>query len=339
MQDVVAPAGGHAPHEPGDLCDTGREVYARALQEGRIRRESAAAAPCLVESGLLCPERPDHAEQDGGAWLRPTAPVVGIARLLEDIERRVAQRRSRAARLADAFEPFLSLEPDRPPDLTAAGVTVLQGMPRIRHAVCQALASASREVLGIHPRDAFRPRLLPHDEPWRLAEFAARGGHIRALARPQEVGGELPALAHPVAGSLVECEVRTLDDIPECLLVFDRDVALFPAVATGEIAFEVRSPALVNYAVTAFDVLWRLADPLYRRHTPRLSAQAFPPVQRAIARLLTEGLSDSEVAGRLGMNVRTVRVHIAKLSSTLGGHSRAQLGYLIGRSGILEQNP
>lgn len=37
------------------------------------------------------------------------------------------------------------------------------------------------------------------------------------------------------------------------------------------------------------------------------------------------------------MNVRTARVHIAELAATLGSDSRAQLGYLIGRSGILDQ--
>ncbi|CAM5491106.1 Helix-turn-helix transcriptional regulator OS=Streptomyces tendae OX=1932 GN=GUR47_19975 PE=4 SV=1 [Streptomyces tendae] len=35
------------------------------------------------------------------------------------------------------------------------------------------------------------------------------------------------------------------------------------------------------------------------------------------------------------MNVRTARVHIAKLAATLGSESRAQLGYLIAESGIL----
>jgi DNA-binding NarL/FixJ family response regulator len=44
------------------------------------------------------------------------------------------------------------------------------------------------------------------------------------------------------------------------------------------------------------------------------------------------------IADRLGMNVRTARVHIAKLAVTLGSESRAQLGYLIGRSGILDRD-
>jgi DNA-binding NarL/FixJ family response regulator len=59
--------------------------------------------------------------------------------------------------------------------------------------------------------------------------------------------------------------------------------------------------------------------------------------QRAIAVLLVEGHTDAVIADRLGMNVRTARVHIAKLAATLGSESRAQLGYLIGRSGILDQ--
>ncbi|MDX3371793.1 helix-turn-helix transcriptional regulator, partial [Streptomyces sp. ME02-6987-2C] len=61
------------------------------------------------------------------------------------------------------------------------------------------------------------------------------------------------------------------------------------------------------------------------------------PRQRAIAALLVEGHTDTDIADRLGMNVRTARVHIAKLAATLGSESRAQLGYLIGQSGILDQ--
>ncbi|MCU8595182.1 helix-turn-helix transcriptional regulator, partial [Streptomyces sp. A13(2022)] len=53
--------------------------------------------------------------------------------------------------------------------------------------------------------------------------------------------------------------------------------------------------------------------------------------------LLVEGHTDTDIADRLGMNVRTARVHIAKLATTLGSESRAQLGYLIGQSGILDQ--
>lgn len=50
-------------------------------------------------------------------------------------------------------------------------------------------------------------------------------------------------------------------------------------------------------------------------------------------------LGHTAIAGRLGMNVRTTRVHIARLAAALGSESRARLGYLIGGSGIPEQAP
>ncbi len=63
------------------------------------------------------------------------------------------------------------------------------------------------------------------------------------------------------------------------------------------------------------------------------------PRRRAIASLLVEGHTDAVIGDRLGMNVRTARVHIAELAATPGSESRAQLGYLIGQSGILDQEP
>jgi DNA-binding NarL/FixJ family response regulator len=78
------------------------------------------------------------------------------------------------------------------------------------------------------------------------------------------------------------------------------------------------------------------------RHAPSLLARCEQLRGDAEARSLDEVTDrlivvDSAIADRLGMNVRTARVHIAKLAATLGSESRTQLGYLIGRSGILDQ--
>lgn len=52
--------------------------------------------------------------------------------------------------------------------------------------------------------------------------------------------------------------------------------------------------------------------------------------------VLVEGPVDEAIARRRSMRVRTCRGHIAKLSAALGSGSRAQLGYLIARPGILD---
>ncbi|MYS49931.1 helix-turn-helix transcriptional regulator, partial [Streptomyces sp. SID6013] len=99
----------------------------------------------------------------------------------------------------------------------------------------------------------------------------------------------------------------------------------------------VRHPALIAYFVNVFDRLWHLATPMHPQAVQQPTLNGITPRQRAIAALLVEGHTDSAIADRLGMNVRTARVHIAKLAATLGSESRAQLGYLIGQSGILDR--
>ena len=64
------------------------------------------------------------------------------------------------------------------------------------------------------------------------------------------------------------------------------------------------------------------------------------PTVHSLEHLMAEHMrshTDAVIADRLGMNIRTARVHIAKLAATLGSGSRAQLGYLIGQSGILDR--
>ncbi|MFF9898904.1 LuxR C-terminal-related transcriptional regulator [Streptomyces longispororuber] len=307
------------------LCPPGRDLYARALREGRLPADAAPAA-CLLAAGLL------YADPADPASLRPTAPAVALPRLLADIERRVALHRGRAARLASAFEPLTRAESVPGPGTTTTDVTVLKGGPRIAAAVRLAVTDARREILSIQPRGP-RPWPPPYDEPWRMAEFGARGGRLRTLTRPPRDGAPP---AGPAGAGGAGGETRALDALPPGLFVCDRAVAFIPAGEGGHLVFEVRSPALVSYVATAFDILWRLARPLYREAAPRLSSEAVPPVQREITRLLADGLTDREIAGRMHMNVRTVRVHIAKVAHTLGSTSRTQLGFLISRSGILE---
>ncbi|GGR83588.1 hypothetical protein GCM10010252_22880 [Streptomyces aureoverticillatus] len=146
-----------------------------------------------------------------------------------------------------------------------------------------------------------------------------------------------PALAHyeQMDGDV---EVRTLDELPRRLLLFDRATAFVPADKNrDDVALELRQPAIIDYLVAIFEILWRLAIPMFPHAEPLPTANGVTARQQAIAALLTEGLTDTEIAARLGMNVRTARVHIAKLSAVLGSNSRAQLGYLIGKSGILTQ--
>lgn len=318
------------PHAHGadELCEAGSALYAHALAVGRIRIEEAEPAPCLIDFGLL------HVDADDTAVLRPTAPAVALARLLEAIEKRIGHHRYLGATLATTFESLMTLAPQQPTFAGHSAIEALVGLPQIQTAVAQALADSSQEMLSIQP-GGFRP---PEALAQSLADargVLSRGGRMRTLYQHTSRHSLSVFGYHEQLQG--DSEVRTLDEVPERLFVFDRTVAFIPANKDRSVALEIRIPALVELLVTIFECLWAQATPMYPQSTQLPSENGITTRQQAIANLLVEGLTDSEIAVRLGMNVRTARVHIAKLADTLGSESRAQLGYLIGQSGIVDQ--
>ncbi|MEU7644469.1 helix-turn-helix transcriptional regulator [Streptomyces huasconensis] len=326
VSTATAATAAHPPHGPDTLCEAGSHLYARALREGRVPLRDADRTPCLVDFQLLLTDAEDT------RWLRPVAPALALPRLLDTIEQDIAYERRRGVRLADTFTPLMAVTPDARPPEAPSTLTVLRGLPRIGEAVDRALNAATEEALCIQPGGTRPPEVLARS----LASaqgLLSRGGRLRTLYQ-HTTRHSLPALAYyeRLQG---DAEVRTLDELTERLFVFDRSVAFIPANKERDIALELRHPALVDYLATTFERLWRLATPMYPRSAKIPSGSGVTPRQHAIATLLVEGLTDAEIADRLGMNIRTARDHIARLATTLGSGSRAQLGYLIGQSGIL----
>ncbi|MEU5689571.1 helix-turn-helix transcriptional regulator [Streptomyces venezuelae] len=291
------------PHAVEELCEAGLSVYARAVSEGRIHRSEAGAVPCLVELGLL------RSDLDDRQWLRPgslPAPHDGCAAHLPASEAAAA----------------------------GSSITVLDGISRINSAIDRAMKDVRDEFLAVQPGGTRPPETLAEVFP-RDQALLTRGCRMRTLYQ-HTTRHSLPVLAYfeQLDGDI---EARTLDEVTDRLFVFDRTVAFVPASKDRSIALELRHPALVEYFATTFWRLWRLATPMWPQAAPQPSEGGITTRQRAIAGLLVEGLTDAEIADRLGMNIRTARVHIAKLAATLGSHSRAQLGFLIARSGLLNQ--
>ncbi|MYS53534.1 helix-turn-helix transcriptional regulator, partial [Streptomyces sp. SID6013] len=316
----------HPDHGPDELCVAGQRMYQRSLHEGQMALRDVDAAPCLIDMGLLAPaaDDPDRME--------PVAPFIALRRLLWASEDRIADERRRGQRIADALEPLMRA------GVRAAGTStpmlrILSSKEQTSRAITDALAEARAETLTIQP---YRPHLTRQPEVHAAAlardqAFLDRGARIRALYQHtvRHIGYTRDRYEHLTG----DVEARTLDEVTERLIVIDRTVAFIPASADRSLALEVRHPALIAYFVNVFDRLWHLATPMHPQAVQQPTLNGITPRQRAIAALLVEGHTDSAIADRLGMNVRTARVHIAKLAATLGSESRAQLGYLIGQSG------
>ncbi|MGW0710977.1 LuxR C-terminal-related transcriptional regulator [Streptomyces sp. NPDC002643] len=316
-------------HGAGELCETGLILYDRALREGGVPADDSAHVPCLLDSGLL---RPDS---ENPQWLLPLAPTLALPRLLHESAQDIARKRRQEARLAEAFEPLLTLDGPARAAADVPGISLLTGLDRINDAIGRAMDEAREELLTIQPggrRSAVRLRNVGFPREQRML---ARGCRIRTLYQ-HTTRHDLGVVAH-YERLVGDVQVRTLDEVTNRLMVVDRSTAFVPASEDRKLALEIRHPALVTFFANIFDRLWHLATPMYPEATRQPSVNGITPRQRAIAALLVEGHTDTTIADRLGMNVRTCRAHIAKLAATLGSESRAQLGYLIARSGILEE--
>ncbi|MEU6667113.1 helix-turn-helix transcriptional regulator [Streptomyces sp. NPDC046727] len=319
----------HQAHPAEDLCAAGRELYERALRDGHLPAADAAQAPCLLDSGLL------HPALDDPGRLEPVAPIVALHRLLRSAEERIAEERRREELLTETFEPLMRVD-GRWTEGAADTPTLrlLDGNTRINAAITEAMAEASQELLCVQPYTARNANAVRSLTQRRDQALLDRGGRIRTIYQHTlRHAPDIIAYQERLNG---DHEVRTLDQVTGRLIVVDGKVAFLPANSDGTKALEVRHPALLAHFVTTFDRLWHLATPMYPEAVQTPSLNGVTHRQRAIAALLVEGHTDAVIADRLGMNVRTARLHIAKLAATLGSESRAQLGYLIARSGVLD---
>ncbi|MFD5469355.1 helix-turn-helix transcriptional regulator [Streptomyces sp. NPDC127105] len=316
------------PHAVTELCEEGGRLYANALRLGRIRRADAESAPCLVEFDLL------HPDPDDTDWLCPVHPSVALAERLHPVEREITDRRRLSIQLAELFEPFLALSAQSA--TTDHSITVLEGGARINAALNAATAQCHTEMLTIQPSDdRFSERSLTQGLE-RDRPLIERGVRIRTLY--QHTARYSPEkLAYVDQLSTGKAEYRTIDEVVERLIVCDETVAFIPARDDQQVALELRHPGLVRYLIRVFEFMWGRSVPLSAGAPYETAPGGINDIQHSIAKLLIEGHVDEAIARRLGMNVRTCRAHIAKLAAILGSGSRAQLGYLIAQSGILQQ--
>ncbi|MFW6691836.1 helix-turn-helix transcriptional regulator [Streptomyces sp. MAR4 CNX-425] len=317
------------PHPETALCDVGRKLYTSALRAGLLSHEATGSAPCLIDTGLL---RPDPGEPQ---WLVPAPPSEAVAGLIRPLERELSEYRRFAAALAGTVEQLTAFTPE---ETAPSLLTLWKGKDRIEAALLRALDEGAEEFLAIQPASGRTNRT---EETIRAAAERVRELHERGIT--QRTLYNHTYRHHPATLAYLDrlkdtgLEVRTMEETPERLLIIDRAVAFVPVQPDREAALEIRHPGLVWFLVCVFERFWQIAVPWGHPVPYRDTPPGVTGVQQKIAQLLVEGQLDEAIARRLGMNVRTCRAHIAKLAAAFGSDSRTQLGYLLARSGMLEE--
>ncbi|MFE1443852.1 LuxR C-terminal-related transcriptional regulator [Streptomyces sp. NPDC058739] len=314
------------PHGADRLCAAADRVYSRAVRRGRVPRSDADDVTCLLDLALL------HPDPDDMDWLVPTAPQEVMTRLLRGVHDEVSASQRRVGEAVAAVERYAGLGMGEPRPAAGEGtaIRVLDGPARIQAALDEATDACTAEVLTVQPGGIRREHELTEGLHRALA-LRARGVRMRDLYNHVARHGQ--GLLHYLELMGDAVEARTLDEVIDRLILFDRTVAFIPANPERTVALELRHPGLVAYLVTVFERLWRTAVPLTEA-IPEPGIEGISHREQSIAALLAEGHQDAVIAERLGISVRTCRAHIARLSETLGAASRAQLGVRIARAGL-----
>ncbi|WP_237536522.1 helix-turn-helix transcriptional regulator [Streptomyces sp. SID5785] len=217
---------------------------------------------------------------------------------------------------------------------SAAPVRLLHGADVIYAALERASEACREELLTAHPGGTRDPEALGKTLP-RTLRLNERGVRQRTLYQ-HAVRAHGPTLAYIEQVTSAGAQVRTLDEIIDRVIVYDRSIAFIPDPRYDQrtTALAVEHPALIHYLVKVFDHAWQRAEPVTvgQDHRPPLLTDE---TRRAVLKLMVEGHTDAGIGSRLGISSRTVSHHIKKASESIGSRSRAHLAYLLARSELL----
>ncbi|MBK3646608.1 LuxR family transcriptional regulator, partial [Streptomyces sp. MBT33] len=210
------------PHGADRLCEAGDRVYSRAVRRGRVSRHDAEPVPCLLELALL------HPDPDDMDWLVPTSPQEVMTRLLRGVYDEVSSSQRRVGSAVAAFEWYAGLGPSRqqPGPAEGSAIRVLDGLARIQAAMDEATEACTTEVLTVQP-GGIRPERELTEGLHRALALRGRGVRMRDLYTHVARHGQGLLNYLELMGDAVEA--RTLDEVIDRLILFDRTVAFIPA--------------------------------------------------------------------------------------------------------------
>jgi len=133
------------------------------------------------------------------------------------------------------------------------------------------------------------------------------------------------------------------------LTTFDEDENVYAAVRAGASGFllkDVTPEALheairacaAGEAVVAPAVTRRLLDEIARRPVPGRASNRLAdltPRETEVLVLVAEGLSNSEISGRLFLSPATTKTHVSRVLTKLGARDRAQLVAIAYETGLI----
>jgi DNA-binding CsgD family transcriptional regulator len=305
------------------------DVYHHVVRSGSVTparlKEAAAALDLRVDEVFAAVARLVELHllrsDEGGVRLVPVDPQSAATLLVSPIERAIYQQRELADRLRERIETIARPAPGAVGP--AVAIDVLEGTDEIRGLLKLAADGCREELSLVRPaqdEQAFDELL---EACFGVLDRSVR---IRVVC-PHRSRADFASRAR--VGRLFEAgaDIRTVSRVSQASVVFDGSLAVMfgPAGDPVPTARQVRDREVVRFLMGMFDQLWEGAA-AYAPEETGYAEDVANDLQRSIARLMAQGLTDEVVARRLGMSVRTCRRHIAALLRSLDSVSRFQAG-------------
>lgn len=240
--------------------------------------------------------------------------------------------RARQARLAGARyrlpRQLSTLDIVDPPEAALRAARPIYGVPAVRARLAELVAAERREHLAMSPEPAFTAASAKAAIPAGRAALQ-RGVTAWTLGVPPSAEDRSEEQTRELYG--YGLRYRELPQQPTKLMIMDRTTAfvpLDPAALFSHGVWEISTPAVVDELVSFFLRHWSAAmEPGPRGWVPPAALSAR---EQAIVALLATGVTDSAVAAKLGLSVRTIAYAVRDLMERYGVQTRFQLGLVLG---------
>ena len=295
----------------GSAQEAGKAAGLDSEQTERGRRR-------LSELGLV---------QDRDGLLEPVEPDTALVLAMDAYHANAAAQALKATSLQRATRALMTVyRPTVAREGPEVEVEYLTDRRRKDQALVHLHATTRQTSDSLHP-GTMPPMHVLERSLAQDAAMVAQGVRVRAVYR-QDIG-QTPRYARYLH-ELVETgvEVRLIDHAPFDMLLFDNLTACVPADPEdrhGPMVM-IRGTGLVGLCLALYEDYWLRAVP-FEAAPHRADREAdLTPQERVVIRLMAGGLSDDQIARRMGVHRRTVQRAIAKLMARLQAGSRFEAG-------------
>jgi DNA-binding CsgD family transcriptional regulator len=254
-------------------------------------------------------------------------PDAALARAMDDYQANAAEQLRSGVRLQRVTEALLSVyRPSVQRETSEVAVEFITD-PRRKQRTRLDLSDAARGTCGsMHPGPMppieVLEASLDHDRT-----IMARGVRSRAIYPMSCLHSPKYArYLHDLADAGVE--LRLVDHAPFDMLTFDEDAAVLAADPDrpSDAVIVIRGAALMRSFLAVYEDCWLRGLTLARASATSAEDSEITSQERVIIRLMASGLSDDQIARKLGVHRRTVQRAIAKLMERLNASSRFEAG-------------